>query len=95
MTSDQLENYEEHVRSDLIAADPRTLDDFARMFSLKELLIVYAQKGFQEAADWLANEYESCVSMLAAEREAEADSGIADEIWLDNRDRARDMNLER
>ena len=94
MISDDLELYEDQVRSDLAAADKRTLDDFARSFSLRDLLVVYASKGFQAACDWLADEYESCVAMMAAEREAESDHEEYD-LWLDNRDRARDCNAER
>ena len=94
MISDDLERYEDQVRSDLAAGDQRTLDDFARSFSLKELLTVYSSRGFQEACDWLADEYEACLTMMAVERETEADHEEYD-LWLDNRDRARDMNAER
>ncbi len=94
MMSDGLEAYEDAVRSDLAAGDKATLDAFARSFSLRDLLTVYASKGFQAACDWLADEYEACVTMEAKEREAAADSDEYEQ-WLDNRDRARDMNLER
>jgi hypothetical protein len=95
MISDQLENYEDQVRSDLINCDQRTLDFIAQHMDLRGLLVTYARDGFQAAADLLAQEYEDTVTMLAAEREAEADGSYAEEQWLDNRDRARDMNMER
>jgi hypothetical protein len=95
MISDQLENYEEQVRSDLINCDQRTLDFISKNMDVRSLLVVYARDGFQAAADLLAQEYEAAVTMLAAEREAEADGSYAEEQWLDNRDRARDMNMER
>jgi hypothetical protein len=95
MISDQLENYEDQVRSDLINCDQQTLDYMAKNMDVKSLLVVYARDGFEAACDFLANEYEGAVSMLAAEREAEANGSYAEEQWLDNRDRARDMNAER
>ena len=91
---DTLEVYEDQVRSDLAHADKSTLDTFSRSFSLQDLLVVYASKGFQAACDWLADEYEACVAMEAAEREAAADSDEY-EAYLDNVNRARDMNAER
>jgi hypothetical protein len=94
MISDQLEMYEDQVRSDLNRCDARTLDFMSEHMDLQSLLVVYARDGFQAACDRLASEYEECVTMLAAEREAEAD-GDECEAWLDNRDRARDMNAER
>ena len=96
MITDHLEIYEDQVRSDLVNCDARTLDYMAEHMDLKSLLVVYARDGFQAACDRLASEYEECLTMLAAEREAEADwDDGADEAWLDNRDRARDCNAER
>jgi hypothetical protein len=94
MMSDNLERFEDKVRDDLASGEESTLDYFAREFDLKTLLTVYASKGFQAACDWLADEYESCVTMLAVEREAEADHEEYD-LYLENRARAVDMNLER
>lgn len=95
MISDQLENYEDQVRSDLVNCDARTLDFMAEHMDLKSLLVVYARDGFKAACDRLASEYEECLTMLAAEREAEADGSYAEEQWLDNKQRAIDMNMER
>ena len=94
MMSDNLERFEDKVRDDLASGEESTLNYFAREFDIKTLLTVYASKGFQAACDRLADEYEACVTMLAVERETEADHEEYD-LWLDNRDRARDMNAER
>ena len=94
MISDNMETFEGHVRARIAMADKVTLDFMSEHMDLQCLLVVYARDGFQAACDRLASEYEEFLSMLAAEREAEADSDEC-EAWLDNRDRARDMNLER
>ena len=88
------DDFECQIRSEM-AYDKATIDQIERRVDWKAFLVVYGTRGFEEACSFLFDEVDAAIDFLAEQREWEAATDPDHDLWLDNRDRARDMNAER
>jgi len=89
-----MKDFEWQIRSEM-AYDKHTIEEIERRVDWKAFLAVYGQKGFEEACSFLFDEVDAAIVFLADEREFAEEADPDYDLWLDNRDRSRDMNAER
>jgi hypothetical protein len=88
------DDFECQIRSEM-AYDKATIEQIERRVNWKAFLAVYGQKRFEEACSFLFDEVDAAIDFLADEREFAEEADPDHDLWLDNRDRARDCNAER